>query len=82
YQVFMNDGLRTGIFLDQHEVRGSLVAGLAAGKSLLNMFSYTAAFSIAAAMGGAGETTSVDLAKHSREISKAHFKVNSLDLDN
>lgn len=82
YQVFMNDGLMTGIFLDQHEVRGSLVDGLAAGKSLLNMFSYTAAFSIAAAMGGAGETTSVDLAKRSREPSKAHFKVNSLDLDN
>ena len=53
YQVFMNDGLMTGIFLDQHEVRGSLVDGLAMGKSLLNMFSYTAAFSVAAAMGGA-----------------------------
>ena len=38
YQVFMNDGLMTGIFLDQHEVRGSLVDGLAMGKSLLNMF--------------------------------------------
>ncbi|HEP1794531.1 TPA: class I SAM-dependent rRNA methyltransferase [Streptococcus suis] len=82
YQVFMNDGLMTGIFLDQHEVRGSLVDGLAAGKSLLNMFSYTAAFSIAAAMGGAVETTSVDLAKRSRELSKAHFKVNGLELDN
>lgn len=81
YQVFMNDGLMTGIFLDQHEVRGSLVDGLAAGKSLLNMFSYTAAFSIAAAMGGAVETTSVDLAKRSRELSKAHFKVNGLELD-
>ncbi|HEM5989422.1 TPA: class I SAM-dependent rRNA methyltransferase [Streptococcus suis] len=82
YQVFMNDGLMTGIFLDQHEVRGSLVDGLAAGKSLLNMFSYTAAFSIAAAMGGAVETTSVDLAKRSRELSKGHFKVNGLELDN
>ncbi|HEL2383882.1 TPA: class I SAM-dependent rRNA methyltransferase [Streptococcus suis] len=82
YQVFMNDGLMTGIFLDQHEVRGSLVDGLAAGKSLLNMFSYTAAFSIAAAMGGAVETTSVDLAKRSRELSKAHFKVNGVELDN
>ncbi|NRG68832.1 class I SAM-dependent rRNA methyltransferase [Streptococcus suis] len=82
YQVFMNDGLMTGIFLDQHEVRGSLVDGLAAGKSMLNMFSYTAAFSIAAAMGGAAETTSVDLAKRSRELSKAHFKVNGLELDN
>ena len=81
YQVFMNDGLMTGIFLDQHEVRGSLVDGLAMGKSLLNMFSYTAAFSVAAAMGGASETTSVDLAKRSRELSEAHFYANGLSLD-
>ena len=81
YQVFLNDGLMTGIFLDQHEVRGSLVEGLAAGQSLLNMFSYTAAFSVAAAMGGAVETTSVDLAKRSRELSEAHFVANGLALD-
>ncbi|VPY25163.1 putative SAM-dependent methyltransferase [Streptococcus pneumoniae] len=81
YQVFMNDGLMTGIFLDQHEVRGSLVDGLAMGKSLLNMFSYTAAFSVAAAMGGASHTTSVDLAKRSRELSQAHFQANGLSTD-
>lgn len=81
YQVFMNDGLMTGIFLDQHEVRGSLVDGLAMGKSLLNMFSYTAAFSVAAAMGGASQTTSVDLAKRSRELSQAHFQANGLSID-
>lgn len=81
YQIFMNDGLMTGIFLDQHEVRGSLVDGLAMGKSLLNMFSYTAAFSVAAAMGGASQTTSVDLAKRSRELSQAHFQANGLSTD-
>ena len=81
YQVFMNDGLMTGIFLDQHEVRGSLVDGLAMGKSLLNMFSYTAAFSVAAAMGGASQTTSVDLAKRSRELSQAHFQANGISKD-
>ena len=81
YQVFMNDGLMTGIFLDQHEVRGSLVDGLAMGKSLLNMFSYTAAFSVAAAMGGASQTTSVDLAKRSRELSQAHFQANAISTD-
>lgn len=81
YQVFMNDGLMTGIFLDQHEVRDSLVDGLAMGKSLLNMFSYTAAFSVAAAMGGASQTTSVDLAKRSRELSQAHFQANGLSTD-
>ena len=82
YQVFMNDGLMTGIFLDQHEVRGSLVDGLAMGKSLLNMFSYTAAFSVAAAMGGASQTTSVDLAKRSRELSQAHFQANGISTEN
>ena len=81
YQVFMNDGLMTGIFLDQHEVRSSLVDGLAMGKSLLNMFSYTAAFSVAATMGGASQTTSVDLAKRSRELSQAHFQANGISTD-
>ncbi|WP_172930346.1 class I SAM-dependent rRNA methyltransferase [Streptococcus sp. 1969] len=81
YKVFMNDGLMTGIFLDQHEVRGSLVDGLAMGKSLLNMFSYTAAFSVAATMGGASQTTSVDLAKRSRELSQAHFQANGISTD-
>lgn len=79
YSVFLNDGLMTGIFLDQHEIRGGLVDGLALGKRVLNTFSYTAAFSVAAAMGGAIETTSVDLAKRSIDLSKAHFEANQLD---
>ena len=33
-------------------------------------------------MGGASETTSVDLAKRSRELSEAHFHANGLSLDN
>lgn len=80
YQVFLNEGLMTGIFLDQHEVRRDLAQGLAIGKKVLNMFSYTAAFSVAAAVGGAKETTSVDLAKRSRQLSEAHFLANDLDL--
>ena len=82
YSVFMNDGLMTGIFLDQHEVRDALINELGLGKRVLNMFSYTAAFSVAAAMGGAIETTSVDLAKRSRELSQAHFEANGLDVTN
>lgn len=82
YSVFMNDGLMTGIFLDQHEVRDALINELGLGKRVLNMFSYTAAFSVAAAMGGAIETTSVDLAKRSRELSQAHFEANGLDVAN
>lgn len=81
YEVFLDDGLMTGIFLDQHEVRGALTEGLCAGKSLLNMFSYTAAFSVAAAIGGAASTVSVDLAKRSRELSQAHFRANNIPLD-
>ncbi len=82
YQVFMNDGLMTGIFLDQHDIRRYLTEGIASGKKVLNMFSYTAAFSVAAAIGGAVETRSVDLAKRSRELSQAHFIANGLDLEN
>lgn len=81
YQVFLNDGLMTGIFLDQHEVRRRLVDGFAKKKTILNLFSYTAAFSVAAAMGGALQTTSVDLAKRSKELSKAHFLANELSLE-
>ena len=80
YSVFLNDGLMTGIFLDQRQVRNSLVNGLAAGKRVLNLFSYTAAFSVAAAMGGALETVSVDLAKRSKELSLEHFQANHLDM--
>ena len=54
YEVFLNDGLMTGIFLDQHEVRDGLVNGLALGKSVLNMFSYTAAFFSGCSYGGSG----------------------------
>ena len=82
YSVFMNDGLMTGIFLDQHEVRDALINELGLGKRVLNMFSYTAAFSVAAAMGGAIETISVDLAKRSRELSQAHFEANGLNVTN
>ncbi|MDR0846412.1 MAG: class I SAM-dependent rRNA methyltransferase [Lactobacillales bacterium] len=80
YATYLNEGFMTGIFLDQHEVRGRLVDGLASGKTLLNMFSYTGAFSVAAAMGGAVQTTSVDLAKRSREKTAEHFELNGFDV--
>jgi 23S rRNA (cytosine1962-C5)-methyltransferase len=79
YATYLNDGLMTGIFLDQKEVRQRLVEGAAAGKSLLNMFSYTGAFSVAAAMGGASTTTSVDLAKRSLPKTTEQFAVNDLN---
>lgn len=81
YQVFLDDGLMTGIFLDQHMVRKALVAGMLAHKTVLNLFSYTAAFSVAAAAGGAQSTVSVDLAKRSRGLSQAHFDANEIPQD-
>ncbi|MDT2816962.1 class I SAM-dependent rRNA methyltransferase [Vagococcus lutrae] len=80
FATYLDDGMMTGIFLDQKEVRGRLVNGLMAGGRVLNTFSYTGAFSVAAAMGGAIETTSVDLAKRSREKTEEMFEVNQLEL--
>lgn len=80
FATYLNEGLMTGIFLDQKEVRGRLVDGFAVDKTVLNMFSYTGAFSVAAAMGGAVATTSVDLAKRSLPKTTEQFEVNHLNL--
>lgn len=80
FATYLNEGLMTGIFLDQKEVHGRLVDGFAVGKTVLNMFSYTGAFSVAAAMGGAVATTSVDLAKRSLPKTTEQFEVNHLNL--
>lgn len=81
FATYLDDGMMTGIFLDQKEVRGRLVDGLALGLNVLNTFSYTGAFSVAAAMGGSASTVSVDLAKRSLPKTKEMFEVNGLSLD-
>ncbi|MDN6640328.1 MAG: class I SAM-dependent rRNA methyltransferase [Tetragenococcus sp.] len=80
YAIYLNEGLMTGIFLDQREVRDLFAAGFAKDQDVLNMFSYTGAFSVAAAAGGAKSTTSVDLAKRSRKKTKEQFAANRIDL--
>jgi len=60
FEVNLSDYLDTGLFLD-HRITRSLVRAESAGKRMLNLFSYTGSFSVAAAAGGAAETTSVDL---------------------
>jgi 23S rRNA (cytosine1962-C5)-methyltransferase len=62
FLVRLGDGLSTGIFLDQRENRRR-VRVLSAGKRVLNLFSYTCPFTIAAAAGGAHRTVSVDAAR-------------------
>lgn len=59
FPVALGDGLSTGLFLDQRDTRARLRAS-AQGRSVLNLFAYTGAFSVAAALGGARRIASVD----------------------
>ena len=54
-------GQKTGLFLDQRESRYR-VRSIAAGMRVLNLYSYTGGFSVAAGLGGAKSVTSVDIA--------------------
>jgi 23S rRNA (cytosine1962-C5)-methyltransferase len=62
YRVRLGDGLSTGIFLDQRENRRR-VRELSAGAAVLNLFAYTGPFTVAAAVGGARRTVSVDVSR-------------------
>ena len=59
--VRLGDGLQTGLFLDQRENRRR-VRELAGGLSVLNLFAYTGAFTVAAVAGGALRSVTVDVA--------------------
>ncbi|MDQ3495737.1 MAG: bifunctional 23S rRNA (guanine(2069)-N(7))-methyltransferase RlmK/23S rRNA (guanine(2445)-N(2))-methyltransferase RlmL, partial [Pseudomonadota bacterium] len=59
-QVNLFDYLDTGLFLDHRPLRRRIAAE-AAGKRFLNLFCYTGAATVQAAVGGAATTTSVDL---------------------
>ena len=78
FAVYLNDGAMVGVFLDQRPVRKLIRDKYAKGKSVLNTFSYTGAFSIFAALGGA-KTTSVDLANRSLSKTREQFEVNGID---
>lgn len=78
FAIYLNDGAMVGVFLDQKEVRKSIRDKYSRGKRVLNTFSYTGAFSMAAAKGGA-ITTSVDLASRSLEKTTENFTINNID---
>ena len=59
FLIDIQTGHKTGFYLDQAENR-QLIAGLAVGKSVLNCFSYTGGFGIAAAASGAARVVNVD----------------------
>lgn len=79
YPVYLNEGAMVGVFLDQRHVRKTIRDKYAAGRTVLNTFSYTGAFSAAAALGGAIKTTSVDLANRSKSKTIEMFSVNGID---
>ncbi|HEX8795103.1 MAG TPA: class I SAM-dependent methyltransferase [Polyangiaceae bacterium] len=68
--VRLGDGLSTGLFLDQRSNR-KRVRELSAGKSVANLFAYTCAFTVAAALGGARKTVSVDASAAALERGQA-----------
>lgn len=70
-------GQKTGLFFDHRDNR-EFVRTRAAGARVLNLFSYTGGFSVAAALGGALAVTSVDIAAPAVEASRENFVLNDL----
>ncbi|WP_070120995.1 class I SAM-dependent rRNA methyltransferase [Bacillus marinisedimentorum] len=79
FAVYLNEGAMVGVFLDQREARKAIRDKYAEGKRVLNTFSYTGAFSVFAALGGAAKTTSVDLANRSLPKTIEQFSLNGID---
>jgi len=78
FGVNLQKYLDTGLFLDHRDTRFR-VQQEASGKRLLNLFCYTGAFSIHAAVGGAKHTTSVDLSKTYLTWTQRNFARNDVD---
>lgn len=81
FAVYLNDGAMVGVFLDQRHVRKLIRDKYAKGRNVLNTFSYTGAFSVFAAVGGATKTTSVDLANRSLSKTREQFEINGINPD-
>jgi 23S rRNA (guanine2445-N2)-methyltransferase / 23S rRNA (guanine2069-N7)-methyltransferase len=75
--VNLTDYLDTGLFLDHRPVRLH-IAELAKGKRFLNLFCYTAAATVQAALGGASWTDSVDLSATYLDWGKKNLAANGL----
>lgn len=77
FYVNLNDYLDTGLFLDHRETR-RIVAEASAGKRVLNLFAYTCAFSVHAAVAGALFTKSVDMSNTYVAWGEENFNLNRL----
>jgi 23S rRNA (cytosine1962-C5)-methyltransferase len=76
FNVDPAEGQKTGFFLDQRENR-RLTRSLAAGRTVLNLFSYTGAFGVYAAAGGAASVTNVDVSAQAIEAARENHSINS-----
>ena len=68
-------GQKTGFFLDQRENRRR-VENLAAGRVVLNAFSFSGGFSVYAARGGARAVTNLDISSHALAAAEANLALN------
>lgn len=81
FRVNLIDYLDTGLFLDHRETR-RMVASIAKGKRVLNLFAYTCSFSVHAALAGASFTKSIDLSNTYTDWGRDNFILNSISLKN
>ena len=72
YLVDVRRGHKTGFYLDQRDARRQ-VAAFAAGREVLNCFSYTGGFGLACAAGGAKSVENIDLSKTALELAARNF---------
>lgn len=80
FLVNLEDYLDTGLFLDGRLVRRYL-KNCAQGRDFLNLFAYTGSASVAAALGGAGSTLSVDMSRTYLLWARDNFRLNKIPLD-
>jgi 23S rRNA (cytosine1962-C5)-methyltransferase len=78
YLIALEDSQKTGLFLDQREMR-SLVRSLAAGRTVLDVCSYVGGFSLSALMGGAIAADAVDYDAEALETAKKQMALNGVD---
>jgi 23S rRNA G2069 N7-methylase RlmK/C1962 C5-methylase RlmI len=79
YFINLTDYLDTGIFLDHRSTREIFSKLVIGKKRVLNLFSYTSAFSIVAAKAGVEYTTSVDMSNTYCNWARENIKLNNLD---
>ena len=78
FRVDVEQGQKTGFFLDQRENR-QRVRALAAGREVLDGFSYTGGFAIAALAGGARRVCAIESSKDAIQVAKENLAANPLD---